>query len=222
MLLGFPGQDGAKRLNSAYMYILVTLYGWICAHVVVVVVLPLPLPSHTGQYFLSCYNEYLSFSVTLPIMVVAAHRVAMDTKCLVQTYMAPPYSGYLPQPHLRIHCIIDKFNFLWFFSFTPGPAPEANTNDIFSRTQTIKSYKICHEITVDLDTIGSQSWEVEGRTFTVTIRDSVEDYTQLMKEIFDFDLLKKLISGTEGQAPFKFVASAMHGGGFNNIVQLLY
>lgn len=92
-----------------------------------------------------------------------------------------------------------------------GPAPEANTNEIYSRTQSIKSYKICHDITVDLNTIGSQTWEVEGCTFTVTIKDSVEDYTQLMKEIFDFDLLKKLINRTDDQPPFKFVASAMHG-----------
>lgn len=42
----------------------------------------------------------------------------------------------------------------------------------------------------------------------------MEDYTQLMKEIFDFDLLKRLISGTDDQPPFKFVANAMHGGGF--------
>ena len=98
------------------------------------------------------------------------------------------------------------------FYLVIGPAPEANTNDIYSRTQKIKSYKICHDITVDLNTIGNQKWEVEGRTFTVTIKDSVEDYTQLMKEIFDFDLLKKLINGTDDHPPFKFVASAMHGG----------
>jgi len=98
-----------------------------------------------------------------------------------------------------------------------GPAPEANTNEIYSKTQTIKSYKICHDITVDLSTIGSQNWEVEGRTFTVTIKDSVEDYTQLMKEIFDFDLLKKLINGTDDQPPFKFLASAMYGGEFYTV-----
>lgn len=46
----------------------------------------------------------------------------------------------------------------------------------------------------------------------MTVRDSVEDYTQLMREIFDFDLLKKLISGTDDQSPFKLVANAMHGG----------
>ena len=104
-----------------------------------------------------------------------------------------------------------NFNFLFLLI---GPAPEANTNEIFSRTQKIKSYKICHDITVDLNTIGSQKWEVEGHSFTVTIKDSVEDYTQLMKEIFDFDLLKELINGTNDQPPFKFVASAMHGGDF--------
>ena len=67
--------------------------------------------------------------------------------------------------------------------------------------------------------LGSQTWEVEGRTFTVTIRDSVEDYTQLMKEIFDFDLLKKLINGTDDQPPFKFVASAMYGGEFPIVIE---
>ena len=60
---------------------------------------------------------------------------------------------------------------------------------------------------------------MEGRTFTVTIRDSVEDYTQLMKEIFDFDLLKKLINGTDDQPPFKFVASAMYGGEFPIVIE---
>lgn len=43
------------------------------------------------------------------------------------------------------------------------------------------------------------------------MRDFVDDYTQLMKEIFDFDLLKRLISGENGQPPFTFVANAMHG-----------
>ena len=109
-----------------------------------------------------------------------------------------------------------------FTYYIVGPAPEANTNEIYSRTQSIKSYKICHDITVDLNTIGSQTWEVEGHTFTVTIKDSVEDYTQLMKEIFDFDLLKKLINGTDDQPPFKFVASAMHGGEFCSLISNCY
>ena len=52
------------------------------------------------------------------------------------------------------------------------------------------------------------------------IRDSVEDYTLLMKEIFDFDLLKTLITGTDGQAPFKFIASAMHGGRFHYEIRI--
>ena len=103
------------------------------------------------------------------------------------------------------------FNFLFFFNYV-GPATEGVTNEIYSRTQKITSYKICNDITVDLDSLGSTSWEVEGRTFTVNVRDSVEDYTQLMREIFDFDLLKKLISGTDDQPPFKLVANAMHGG----------
>jgi len=114
--------------------------------------------------------------------------------------------------------ILKSLNFLVLFIYNiVGPAPEANTNEIYSKTQTIKSYKICNDITVDLSTIGSQNWEVEGRMFTVTIKDSVDDYTQLMKEIFDFDMLKKLISGTDDQPPFKFLASAMYGGEFYTV-----
>ena len=103
-------------------------------------------------------------------------------------------------------------NYLFLFWRYVGPAPEGVTNEIYSRTQTIQYYKICNEISVDLATVGSTAWEVEGRTFTVSVRDSVDDYTQLMKEIFDFDLLKKLISGENGHPPFTFVANAMHGG----------
>lgn len=54
------------------------------------------------------------------------------------------------------------------------------------------------------------------------IRDSVEDYTLLMKEIFDFDLLKTLIAGTDGQAPFTFIASAMHGGRFHYEIRISF
>ena len=53
---------------------------------------------------------------------------------------------------------------------------------------------------------------MEGHQFTVTIKDSVDDYTQLMQEIFNFDLLRTLISGSDGHPPLKFVADAMHGG----------
>ena len=41
--------------------------------------------------------------------------------------------------------------------------------------------------------------------------DSVNDYLELMKEIFDFEVIGNLICGT-GQAPLKVLVNSMHGG----------
>ena len=41
--------------------------------------------------------------------------------------------------------------------------------------------------------------------------DSVNDYLELMKEIFDFEVIGNLIRGT-GQAPLKVLINSMHGG----------
>ena len=92
--------------------------------------------------------------------------------------------------------------------FYLGPAPEAVTNTIYELTKTLTEYKICHDITVDLTTIGSQTWDVEGQKFTVTIKDSVQDYISLMKEIFDFPLLKSFLS----ESGLKLLLNAMNGG----------
>ena len=46
----------------------------------------------------------------------------------------------------------------------------------------------------------------------VEVKDSVKDYAEYMKEIFDFDAIKKLISG----GSCKVLINAMHGGGFRS------
>jgi len=66
-------------------------------------------------------------------------------------------------------------------------------------------------VAIDLSQIGSNTYTIDGnRQFTVEVIDSVSDYLQLMKEIFDFDSIKKLLSGKE----FKLLLNAMHGGMF--------
>lgn len=53
--------------------------------------------------------------------------------------------------------------------------------------------------------------QIEGHPFTVEVVDSVNDYLELMKELFDFESIKSIISGT-GQAPLKVLINSMHGG----------
>lgn len=71
-----------------------------------------------------------------------------------------------------------------------GPAPEKYTKDFFARSQVIDSYKIAIMADIDLDTIGTQEME----DFKITIIDPVSDYAELMQSIFDFPLLKQVIS----------------------------
>jgi phosphoglucomutase len=70
-----------------------------------------------------------------------------------------------------------------------GPAPEKDTLAFFARSKEIESYKLADLPDINLDEIGTQ--EIDG--LKITIIDSVEDYAQLMKSIFDFDLLKQSI-----------------------------
>ena len=46
---------------------------------------------------------------------------------------------------------------------------------------------------------------------TVEVIDSVEDYVSMLKEIFDFPLIKKFLRSTPN---FKILFDALHGGTF--------
>ncbi|KAJ1853962.1 hypothetical protein LPJ73_002547, partial [Coemansia sp. RSA 2703] len=74
-----------------------------------------------------------------------------------------------------------------------GPAPESVTDAIYEATRTISQYKTA-EIgrDVDLSTVGTQTFE----GFEVEIIDPVADYVELLREIFDFDLIKRFRSQT--------------------------
>nr|CAD7428325.1 unnamed protein product [Timema monikensis] len=77
-----------------------------------------------------------------------------------------------------------------------GPAPDNVTNQIFDLSKNIKEYSIVPDLKVDFSKIGKQMFTVDGNPFTVEVIDSVEDYLQLMKEIFDFPTIKNLLKVT--------------------------
>jgi len=59
--------------------------------------------------------------------------------------------------------------------------------------------------------------QVDGKDFTVEVIDSVADYLELMKEIFDFPALKTLIKGSDKRPAFKILIDSMNGGMLNHI-----
>jgi phosphoglucomutase len=52
---------------------------------------------------------------------------------------------------------------------------------------------------------------VDGREFIVEVIDSVQDYLDYMKDIFDFASIRAMLKG-EGQSALKILINAMHGG----------
>jgi phosphoglucomutase len=71
-----------------------------------------------------------------------------------------------------------------------GPSPEKVTEAIFERSKNIREYKILDAPDIDIDNLGRHEL---GET-TVEIIDSVADYQHLLEKLFDFDLIKKLLT----------------------------
>jgi phosphoglucomutase len=69
-----------------------------------------------------------------------------------------------------------------------GPAPEAVTEAIFSRTKAITEYRIVEADDIDLDALG----DVSLGEATVTVIDPVADYAALMETLIDFPVIAAL------------------------------
>ncbi|KAL9064988.1 MAG: hypothetical protein Q9157_007640 [Trypethelium eluteriae] len=71
-----------------------------------------------------------------------------------------------------------------------APAPESVTNKIFETSKTLTSYKIAEIPDIDLSTVGTKTYG----SIEVEIIDSTKDYVDMLKSIFDFDLIKSFLS----------------------------
>ena len=83
-----------------------------------------------------------------------------------------------------------------------GPAPEKVTDAIYRRTLEISSYRILPADDVDLDRTGTH--DVGG--MTVEVIDSVQDYVNLMRELFNFEAIHQLFNS----GLFRMRFDAMH------------
>ena len=87
-----------------------------------------------------------------------------------------------------------------------GPAPEGITNKIYEITQKITEYKIVPNLKVDITQMGKSTHKIAGATLTVEVIDSVYDYVEYMKEIFDFTKIKEYVESKN------ILLNAMNGG----------
>ncbi|ROW11243.1 hypothetical protein VMCG_01518 [Cytospora schulzeri] len=85
-----------------------------------------------------------------------------------------------------------------------GPAPESVTNKIYEVSKTLTSYKLADIADIDISTIGTKTYG----SLEVEIIDSTADYVQMLKEIFDFPLIKKFF---HEHKDFKMLFDGLHG-----------
>ncbi|KAF9674016.1 hypothetical protein SADUNF_Sadunf10G0083900 [Salix dunnii] len=88
-----------------------------------------------------------------------------------------------------------------------GPAPEGITDKIYENTKTIKEYLTADLPDVDITAIGVTSFSGHDGQFDVEVFDSASDYVKLMKSIFDFESIQKLLTCPK----FTFCYDALHG-----------
>jgi phosphoglucomutase len=85
-----------------------------------------------------------------------------------------------------------------------GPAPESMTNKIFEASKTLKSYKIANIPDVDISALGTKTYG----DLEVEVVDSTADYVEMLKDIFDFDMIKKFFAT---HTDFKVLFDGMSG-----------
>lgn len=89
------------------------------------------------------------------------------------------------------------------FNYSSGqPAPESITDKIYGNTLSISEIKMADIPDVDLSSLGVSKFG----NFSVEVVDPVSDYLELMENVFDFPLIRSLLSRSD----FRFVFDAMH------------
>ena len=85
-----------------------------------------------------------------------------------------------------------------------APAPESVTNSIFATSKSLKEYKITDIPDINLSKLGSQACG----PLEVEVIHSTSDYVEMLKSIFDFDLIRSFLKGNRN---FKVLFDALSG-----------
>ncbi|CAI5755783.1 unnamed protein product [Candida verbasci] len=88
-----------------------------------------------------------------------------------------------------------------------GPAPESVTNKIYEISKKLTSYKLIDLPKVDISKIGS----TKVGPIEIEIIDSTKDYVEMLKDIFDFPLIKEFLKTSTEKFNFKVLFDALNG-----------
>jgi len=90
-----------------------------------------------------------------------------------------------------------------------GPAPESVTDKMYDASKKLTSYKVGSEQreSVDLSQVGTKTYYNDA--LTVEVVDSVHDYVDFLKDIFDFPAIREFIANNSGE--FRMLFDALYG-----------
>lgn len=89
-----------------------------------------------------------------------------------------------------------------------GPAPESVTNAIWEVSKKLTSYKIVKDFpTIDLSTKGEKTYG----SLVVDVVDTTKAYVEFLREIFDFDLIKKFVDSQRKTKNWKLLFDGLNG-----------
>ena len=88
-----------------------------------------------------------------------------------------------------------------------GPALANFTDKIYTLSTKLSEYSICENFECNVSQIGEQAFKIENRDFSVQVIDSVQDYLELMRDIFDFNALREFF-----KSGVKITVNSLNGG----------
>ena len=103
--------------------------------------------------------------------------------------------------------LLSKLPFCWRL-YILGPAPTDFTDRIYEFSESIATYTICKDLKCNFNEVGTNSFRIgdEERNFTVEVIDPVDDYLEMMKNIFDFGMIRSYLKS------YKALLNSLHGG----------
>ncbi|CAK8672509.1 unnamed protein product [Clavelina lepadiformis] len=90
-----------------------------------------------------------------------------------------------------------------------GPAPSSVTDKIFAISRLLTSYSTCPDLKVEISKLGCNEFFIGelSTAFKVEVINSVQDYVDMMKSIFNFDMIKDYIQSSGIKVRF----DSLHG-----------
>ncbi|EDL41621.1 phosphoglucomutase 5 [Mus musculus] len=131
-------------------------------------------------------------------------------------YMILGQNGFFVSPSDSLAIIAANLSCIPYFrqmgvrGFGRSPAPDVVSDKIYQISKTIEEYAICPDLRIDLSRLGRQEFDLENKfkPFRVEIVDPVDIYLNLLRNIFDFNAIKSLLTGP---SQLKIRVDAMHG-----------